>query len=72
MPKLKNLKNKTITIKESKHIDVNIESNNKLDVNIVDCENLTLRIKNPKSRFIVELNGESYILSEDGKKLEEM
>ena len=42
------------------------------DINVIDFENVTLRIKNPKSNFSVELNGENYLLSEDGTKLEKL
>lgn len=49
-----------------------MKNNEDLDINVIDFENVTLRIKNPKSNFSVELNGENYLLSEDGIKLEKL
>lgn len=63
------LTNEVVTIGECDHIDVNVNASTNLDVNINSCEHLTLRIKDPKSNFRVELNGTAYCLNDAGDHL---
>lgn len=79
MINITDLKSSVVQVKECEHIGVNIQNNKNLDiciqnnknldVNIKECKYLTLRISEPKSNFIIILNGEEYSLSDDGKTL---